>query len=229
MKRTMIVLGLILSMVLVVSGCTKTVEEEPMPETSGETDMMDKDDGMTEEDSMDGDDMMEEDAMDKDDMMEEDSMESHEDDMEDTIMMTNDGEMAPAFSLMATDGNTYSLDSLKGQKVYLKVWASWCSICLAGLEELDELASGDEDFTVLTVVAPGHNGEMETEAFKTWFAGLDTENIVVLLDEESDLVDALGVRGFPTSVYIGSDGVLISVSPGHKDNATIRTTFEGIY
>lgn len=223
MKRTMIILAMVLSMVLVIAGCTKTVEDEPMPKTDGQTDMMDKDEMMDEDETM------EEDTMEKDDMMEEDSMGTHDDDMEDIAMMTNDGEMAPTFSLMATDGNTYSLDSLKGEKVYLKVWASWCSICLAGLEEIDALAGGDEDFTVLTLVAPGHNGEMETEAFKTWFAGLDTENLVVLLDEDAELVDALGIRGFPTSVFIGSDGVLISVLPGHKDNDSVRAAFQDIY
>ena len=34
-------------------------------------------------------------------------------------------------------GKTYKLEDLRGKKVYIKFWASWCSICLAGLKDVD--------------------------------------------------------------------------------------------
>ena len=40
--------------------------------------------------------------------------------------------MAKDFSLQGVDGKTYKLSDFKGKKVYLKFWASWCSICLCG-------------------------------------------------------------------------------------------------
>ena len=37
-----------------------------------------------------------------------------------------------------------------------------------------------------------------------------------------------GVRGYPTSEYIGSDGVMVRLVPGHADNETIKTVFESV-
>ena len=66
------------------------------------------------------------------------------------------GEAVTDFSLTGVDGKTYRLSDYKGKKVYLKFWASWCSICLASLPDTDELAKeAGDDFVILTVVSPG--------------------------------------------------------------------------
>ena len=49
------------------------------------------------------------------------------------------------------------MEDLAGEKVYVKYWASWCSICLAGLDELNTLAAQDNDFKVITIVSPDYN------------------------------------------------------------------------
>lgn len=36
------------------------------------------------------------------------------------------------------NGAQVSFKELKGRNIYLKVWASWCPICLAGLEQIDK-------------------------------------------------------------------------------------------
>lgn len=50
------------------------------------------------------------------------------------------GKKVKEFSLQGVDGKTYRLSDYKGKKVYLKFWASWCSICLSTLEDTNELA-----------------------------------------------------------------------------------------
>ena len=49
------------------------------------------------------------------------------------------GQAVADFELTGVDGKTYRLSDYKGKKVYLKFWASWCSICLASLPDTDEL------------------------------------------------------------------------------------------
>ncbi len=174
------------------------------------------------------------DDMETDEM--KDDMESDEmkDDMEsDTMMddmdaMMNEGPQAPEFSLLSVEGKQVKLEDFNKDKVMVKFWASWCSICLAGLDEIDELSGEMNDFEVLTIVSPGHNGEKNTEAFIQWFETRGTENMVVLLDEGGEIAKEYGVRGYPTTAFIGSDGVLVKQFPGHIDKANIVNLFEGI-
>lgn len=141
----------------------------------------------------------------------------------------NKGDPAPDFEMTDLDGNTVKLSDFAGEKVYLKYWASWCPICLEGLAEINTLSAEDGGFRVLTIVAPGQKGEKSAEDFKTWFADVEnTENIAVLFDTDGAYGAQAGVRGYPTSAYIGSDGVLVQQLPGHVDNETIKSKFESI-
>lgn len=150
-------------------------------------------------------------------------------DMTSEPMMSNDGKMASDFSLLNLKGEEISLSSFKGEKVYLKFWASWCSICLAGLDDLNQLSGSSEDFKVITIVSPDYNGEQSKEDFITWFESLDYNNIEVLFDENGTITKEFGVRAYPTSAYIGSDGVLVKILPGHVDNQMIIDSFNSIY
>jgi peptide methionine sulfoxide reductase msrA/msrB len=142
---------------------------------------------------------------------------------------SNPGKPAPVFELVDLEGNTHDLSEYAGQKVYVKFWASWCSICLAGMEELNTLAGEDNDFVVLSIVSPSSNAEKDSESFTKWFKGVEnTSNIRVLLDEGGTFFDEYGVLAYPTSAYIGSDGTLVKSSPGHFSNAEIKETFESI-
>ncbi|WP_203340842.1 TlpA family protein disulfide reductase [Planococcus beijingensis] len=141
----------------------------------------------------------------------------------------NDGNPAPSFELIDLDGNQHNLADYAGQKVYVKFWASWCSICLGGMEELNTLAAEENDFAVLTIVSPSSNAEKSAESFAKWFEGLpNAENVTVLLDEGGTFFDEYGVIGYPTSVYIGSDGTLVKSLTGHVGNAEIKESFQSI-
>lgn len=141
----------------------------------------------------------------------------------------NQGTPAPDFEMTDLKGNKVRLSDLKGQKVYLKYWASWCPICLGGLEDINTLSAEDQGFRVLTIVAPGQKGEKNMEDFKEWFSGVDnTKNIEVLFDTDGAYGAKTGVRGYPTSEYIGSDGITVKLAPGHADNNTIISTFKTI-
>ena len=144
----------------------------------------------------------------------------------------NKGTAAPMFDLKDLDGKQVDLASLAGKKVYVKYWASWCPICLAGLDEINELAGQDNDFKVITIVSPNFKGEQSPQEFTKWFKGLQEENqgnnLTVLLDEGGKWAQKFGVRGYPSSFYIGSDGVLVKTVPGHNSNDVIVNNFKDI-
>lgn len=132
------------------------------------------------------------------------------------------------FTLKDLDGNDYKLSDNKGKKVYMKFWASWCSICLTGLEDLDKLAGENNDFEIVTVVAPGRNREMDTAAFKKWFKELGYKNLKVLFDETGEVTEHYGIKVYPTSVYVGSNGTDTTVKAGHNSNDDIKNTIKEI-
>lgn len=139
------------------------------------------------------------------------------------------GEAVTDFELTGVDGKNYRLSDYKGKKVYLKFWASWCSICLASLPDTDELAKeASDDYVILTVVSPGQKGEQSEEAFKKWYQGLDYKDLPVLLDPSGQLLASYGVRSYPTQAFIDKEGKLVKTQPGFMDKETILQTLKSI-
>lgn len=237
-KRNLKKIVAAMSCVLILAGCTAKAEmkneqdSNSSPSTISE-EKMDKDMKMMEKDkdSMMNKDkkMMDEDKdstmgkdkkmidEDKDSMMDKDKkmMDKNKKMMKDTKSLN--------FALKDVDGNEFKLSDYKGKKVYIKLWASWCPICTSSLPQLDELAQKNNGYEVITVVAPGYNNEKEENDFKTWYKGLEYKNIKVLLDNNGDsLVKSLGVKGYPSSAFIASDGSLAKFQTGHLDEKQIN-------
>lgn len=123
------------------------------------------------------------------------------------------------FTLTDIHGKKYQLSKLKGKKVYVKFWASWCSICLSSLGDADKLAKEDmKDAVVLSVVSPNFNGEKDEKAFKKWYNTLDYKNLPVLLDNDGKIAKHFGVRAYPTSLFFDKNGKLAETRLGFLKN-----------
>lgn len=143
--------------------------------------------------------------------------------------MSKSGEMMGDTKMMnATftdlEGKEVSLADYHGKKVYLKFWASWCPICLAGLADINELAgTAMDDAVILSVVAPGVNNEKSLDDFKKWYSGLEYKNLPVLVDKDGAFLKQLGVVGYPTSAFLNANGELVRVQPGHLSSEEIQS------
>lgn len=121
------------------------------------------------------------------------------------------------------NNNTVTLENYRGKNVYVKMWASWCPICLAGLAEIDELsADKNKDFEVITIVSPNQRGEKPTEKFIEWFKGLEYKNIVVLLDEQGEVLKRARVRAYPSNVFLDAELNVKKTVPGHLNTEQIK-------
>ena len=131
------------------------------------------------------------------------------------------------YTFKTLDGKDVSLADYKGKKIYLKFWASWCPICLAGLADINQLAdTPPKDAVVLTVIAPGVNREKNLDDFKEWFSGLDYKTLPVLVDNNGQFLKKLGIVGYPSSAFIDANGKVVRVQPGHVTNEDIVKTLE---
>ena len=117
------------------------------------------------------------------------------------------GKEAPDFTLQSMDGKEVKLSDYKGKKVYLKFWASWCGPCKKSMPELMELAAKpDRDFEILSVIAPGIQGEKTVEQFPQWFQDQGYKDIPVLYDTKATTFQAYQIRSIPTEYLIDSQG-----------------------
>ena len=107
------------------------------------------------------------------------------------------GKEAPDFTLQSMDGKEVKLSDYKGKKVYLKFWASWCGPCKKSMPELMELAAKpDRDFEILSVIAPGIQGEKTVEQFPQWFQDQGYKDIPVLYDTKATTFQAYQIESF---------------------------------
>lgn len=98
----------------------------------------------------------------------------------------------------------------------VKLWASWCPLCLSELGQTEEWVS-DADFAtanLLTVASPGVLGEQPLDAFKEWYSGLDYPQLPVRMDSSGELVKRLGVKVYPSWALIDNRGQLARVIKG---------------
>jgi len=129
------------------------------------------------------------------------------------------GKDAPDFTLQSMDGKEVKLSDYKGKKVYLKFWASWCGPCKKSMPELMELAAKpDRDFEILSVIAPGIQGEKTVEQFPQWFQDQGYKDIPVLYDTKATTFQAYQIRSIPTEYLIDSQGKIGHVQLGAISN-----------
>ena len=133
------------------------------------------------------------------------------------------------FMLTDVNGKEHRLSDYRGKKVYIKFWASWCSVCMATLADTDMLAgSDDKDFVVLSVVAPGFGGEMKKEDFVKWYKGLGYNTLPVLLDEGGAVTKKYGIRFYPSAALIDTEGNVKMLRPGHMNKESLAMEMKGI-
>jgi thiol-disulfide isomerase/thioredoxin len=109
----------------------------------------------------------------------------------------------PAFTVRTLDGNTLSLDSLRGQVVLVNVWATWCLPCRAEMPLLE--ATWQRHREAGLVLLGASVDQAGVDVVRAFLAERHITYPVAIVGR--DVLTALGgIRGYPTSVLIGRDG-----------------------
>lgn len=131
-----------------------------------------------------------------------------------------EGDAVPTFSAPGLDGSRVSWDLFAGRPAVLAVWAPWCPHCQVELPVLDAVLQEYPDVGFVSVVTavnaqpgPTPEGYMQDE-------GLSFP--VAMDDEAGTIATALGIEGFPTLYFIGSDGRVAVAATGEIDEATLH-------
>lgn len=135
------------------------------------------------------------------------------------------GRPAPDFTLNTLDGKPVSLESLRGKKVLVNFWASWCPPCVQETPELKAAYAqlqANEGAQKIAFVGIGYQDKLENlQAF------VKDNNIEYTTVEDPDgkVGDAYLVLGMPVSVFIDSAGVVQKVKVGTVKQTEVIQAF----
>lgn len=137
---------------------------------------------------------------------------------------------APEFSLKDLDGRSYELTSLKGRRVFLNFWATWCAPCRSELLEFqkgfERLKADGVELLAVSVDEPPARAVVE--AFKRRLGLklpllLATEEFVGMYNVLArNLYDHVADLAIPTSFLLDEQGRIVKTYRGAVALAEIR-------
>jgi peroxiredoxin len=111
-----------------------------------------------------------------------------------------EGSKAPDFELKTLTGETVKLSSLKGKKIMLNFWATWCPPCKAEMPDLEKLyKQKDEDLVILAV---NIDPQLDVKGFADEY-GI---TFPILLDDDDSVNEAYQILSIPTTYFIDREG-----------------------
>ncbi len=134
------------------------------------------------------------------------------------------GEVAPPFRLVTFDGDTITLDDLRGQIVLLNFWGSWCLPCRAEAPELQALHETYYERGLRVIGVNWLDSEREARAFIAEF-GLTYPNGP---DLREVIAKQYRITGAPENFIIGRDGVVVETIIGVASYRNVARTLERI-
>ncbi|MBM7552627.1 peroxiredoxin family protein [Thalassobacillus pellis] len=116
------------------------------------------------------------------------------------------GDRAPDFELETLAGETVKLSDLKGKKIFLNFWATWCPPCK---EEMPEMQKFQEEFGDEVVILAVNVTGSETSVKKVKkYIEEKGYSFTVALDKEDEVTDQYHAFTIPTTYFIGTDGTI---------------------
>ena len=142
------------------------------------------------------------------------------------LLWLNESDPAPDVSFKTLNGETLSLEAMRGQPVLVVFWATTCAVCV---EEMPELVALYQELQPrglrLVAVAMPYDPPSRVLAM----AEARQLPYPVALDVDSEIVRAFGdIRYTPSAVLVGPEGEIRKRLVGRLDLAALRSDIDGL-
>lgn len=120
------------------------------------------------------------------------------------------GEYAPNFTVTTFEGKEVKLSDLKGKKIFLNFWATWCPPCRVEMPEMQRFYEefGEE----VEIMAVNVTSTEKSVKDVTSYVHNEGFTFPIYLDRGRDAEDQYRIPGYPTTYFIGTDGKIQSQS-----------------
>lgn len=118
----------------------------------------------------------------------------------------NKGETPPDFTLTKLDGEEVTLSELKGKKVVLNFWATWCPPCKAEMPHMQKYYEDQAEDANVEILAV--NLTYSEKAVKNVQSFINSYDITfpVALDADDEIGKLYEVLTIPSTYFIDSEG-----------------------
>lgn len=114
------------------------------------------------------------------------------------------GKKAPDFQLTTLNDKKISLSNLKGEKVMINFWATWCPPCRAEMPDMEKFYQ-NKDITILAInLTSTESGLGDVRDFVKEF----DLSFPILLDNQNNIATSYQIRPIPTTYMVNSNGVI---------------------
>jgi len=129
---------------------------------------------------------------------------------------------APDFSYLNPSGQLVSLKSLRGNYVYIDVWATWCAPCIAEIPSLKKIEENYKNKNI-KFVSISVDVASNKQSWLDFVKQNDLKGIQVVADKDfnSDFIKKFGIMSIPRFILIGPDGVIIDNNAKRPSDAKL--------
>jgi thiol-disulfide isomerase/thioredoxin len=119
------------------------------------------------------------------------------------------------------DGDSVRLSAQRGHPVVVNFWGTWCPPCRDEIPLLVAEYATHKDSGLVILAVDGRDQETSTKAVREFAAEFHIP-FPVLLDEKGNVRKRYKLRGLPTTVFIGADGVIRAVNIGPLSETSLQ-------
>lgn len=130
------------------------------------------------------------------------------------------GSPSPGFVYEDVNGNTVSLESLKGNYVYIDIWATWCSPCRREIPHLERL---EKHFAGKNIHFVSISTDKDREAWKKMVKENKMGGIQLNTNGDMEFSKAYRIRTIPRFILLDPQGCIINAEMSRpSDPATLQ-------